>query len=342
MNKINMDIMDNIINAAFANDNIEETFIKILETDTEEALNYCENGLKETKNSDYAIYLGHTYLTLGEYEKAIECVDIALRSGSNYYVYAYNVKGESFLNLGMYIESRESFEKVLEADENQLLAKEFLLELDLREEKYSDAIKKCKSYLIEYNEDKFIKSKIKSTLGWIYMDDVNEPELAEIAFEESLKIDRNCARAYTGLGILHMESEKYREAIVLLEKAKDLEQEDAENYFMIAMCHKALEDFELIEELLLKAIICEPEDNRILLQLAFEMNRQERYFDAIECFNKLLILNPDDDYTWNDMGDTYQANNQFDEALECYIKAYEIDNGEELYSENINKIKKNI
>lgn len=339
MKKIDIDIMDNIINKSLSNDDIEENFTKLLETDTEKALSYCEHMLKETKNPDYAIYLGHTYLTLGEYEKALECIEISLESGSDYYVYAYNVKGESFLELGMYSESRKAFEKVLESDEEQLLAKEFLLELDIREEKYMDAIKKCKEYSIKYPNNKTILAGLKSTLGWIYMDDINEPQLAEIAFEEAIKLDSNCSRAYTGLGILYMTGKKYREAIVLLEKAKNIDKLDAENYFMIALCYKSLEDFNLMEELLLKAEILESEDNRILLQLAFEMNRQKRYNKAIEYFNRLLILNPDDDYTWNDMGDTYKANNQLEEALECYIKAYEIDNEEEVYIENINTIK---
>lgn len=340
MNKINTDIMEKIINSALENNDIEKIFNKILESDKENALTYCENGLKETRNPDYAIYLGHTYLTLGEYEKSLECVDIALESGSDYYVYAYNVKGEAFLELGMYIESRKSFERVLEEDEDQLLAKEFLLELDIREEKYEDAIDKCKDYIEKYPEDKKFVSGMKSTIGWIYMDDINNPQLAEIFFEESLQLDKNCSRAYTGLGILYITQEKYREAIVLLEKAKDIDALDSENYFIIALGYKALGDFKLIEDFLLKAEHLEPEDNRILLQLAFEMNRQKRYYEAIKYFKKLLTINPDDDYAWSDMGDSYRYNNQLEEALECYIKAHEIDDKEELYIKNINNMKK--
>lgn len=335
MSKINKDIMKNIINEALGNNDIEEVFNKILEIDPEKALTYCENGLKESENPDYAIYLGHTYLILGEYEKALECIDIALESGSDYYVYAYNVKGEAFLELGMYIESRKAFTKVLESDEEQLLAKEFLVELDIREDKYRDAIEKCKEYIIEYPGNNIVIAGMKSTLGWIYMEDTNEPDMAEIAFQEALEIDENCSRAYTGLGIIYITESKYIEAIVLLEKAKALDIMDAENYFMIALCYKALEDFKSIEELLFKAESLEPEDNRILLQIAFEMNRQGRYYESIEYFNKLLILNPDDDYTWNEMGDSYKANDQFKEALECYIKAYEINNKEQLYMKNI-------
>ena len=339
MINIDTEIMDNIINEALANDDIEEVFNKILAANSDKALTYCEKGLKETNNPDYAIYLGHTYVTLGEFEKALECIDIALESGSDYFVYAYNVKGEAFLELGMYSESRRAFEIVLELEEYQLFAMECLLELDIREEKYDDAIERCKECILKYPENIELVAGMKSTLGWIYMDDTNEPDLAEIAFREALEIDENCSRAYTGLGILYITEEKYREAIVLLEKAKILDVMDSENYFMLALCYKALEDFKLIEELLLRAKSLNPEDNRILLQLAFEMNRQGRYYEAIECFNSVLILNPDDDYTWNDMGDAYKANKEFKEALKCYIKAYEIDNEEELYTDNINIIK---
>lgn len=339
MININTEIMNNIINSALENNDAEDIFNKILSVNPDKALTFCENGLKETKDPDYAIYLGHAYLTLGEYEKALECIDIALESGSDYYVYAYNVKAEAFLEMGMYTESRIYFEKVLEIEEDQLFAKECLLELDIREENYLDAIERCNDYILKYPENTESVAGMKSTLGWIYMDNINDPDLAEISFNEAIKIDPRGSRAYTGLGILYITQEKYREAIVLLEKAKALDESDSENYFMLALSYKALEDFKLVEELLFKAETLNPEDNRILLQIAFEMNRQERYYEAIEYFNKVLALNPDDDFTWNDMGDAYKANKEFKEALRCYTKAYEIDNEDELYKENINNIK---
>ncbi|MGL5353124.1 MAG: tetratricopeptide repeat protein, partial [Clostridium sp.] len=326
----------------FKNNNIEEVFHEILGRDLDSALTFCENGLRDTKNPDYAIYLGHTYIALGEYEKALECIDIALESGSNYFVYAYNIKGEAFLELGLYVESRSMFNKVLKYDSDQALAKEFLIELDIREELYNDAIDKCNDYILRYPENERLLAGMKSTIGWIYMDDLNEPYLAQVAFEESLLLDKDFSRTYTGLGILHVGDEKYREAISLFDKAKSLNIMDSENYYMLALCYKHLNEFKLVEELLLKAESLEPDDNRILTQLAFEMNRQERFSEAIIYFNKLLDLDPCDDFTWNDLGDCYKADKQYNEALHCYIKASQIDNSEELYKSNIRDVKEYI
>lgn len=342
MKNINTDIMGEIFTNAFKNNDIEETFHEILGRDLDSALNFCENGLRETKNPDYAIYLGHTYIALGEYEKALECINIALESGSSYFVYAYNIKGEAFLELGLYAESRTMFNRVLSYDSDQLLAKEFLIELDIREELYNDAIDKCNDYISKYPENKKLVAGMKSTIGWIYMDDLNEPNLAQIAFQESLVFDKEFSRTYTGLGILHVSDEKYREAISLFEKALNLNIMDSENYYMLALCYKHLNEYNLVEELFLKAASLEPEDNRVLTQLAFEMNRQGRFSESIEYFNKLLNLDPYDDFAWNDLGDAYKYNEQYNEALDCYMKAAKIDECENLYKEKIESIKEYI
>ncbi|MGL5085594.1 MAG: tetratricopeptide repeat protein [Clostridium sp.] len=342
MNNINIDIMGDIFNKAFQNNDIEDVFHEILGRNLDSALSFCENGLKDTKNPDYAIYLGHTYIALEEYEKALECIDIALESGSNYFVYAYNIKGEAFLELGLYVESRNMFNKVLKYDSDQLLAKEFLIELDIREELFNDAILKCNDYIFKYPENKKLLAGMKSTIGWIYMDDLNEPNLAQLAFEESLLFDKDFSRTYTGMGILHVADEKYREAISLFDKARNLNIMDSENYYMLALCYKHINEFKLVEELLLKAESLEPEDNRILTQLAFEMNRQKKFGQAINCFNKLLNLDPHDDFTWNDLGDCYKADKQYNEALNCYLKASQIDGNEEIYKDNIRSLEKYI
>ena len=114
-------------------ENIEEIFNEILVYDVQEALKYSSDGFKKSGNPEYLIYTAHGYLVQGFYEDAIAAVDLAFELGCDYFEYGYNVKGEALLNLGLYVESRRCFERVLKEEEEQYLANTFLIELDIRE-----------------------------------------------------------------------------------------------------------------------------------------------------------------------------------------------------------------
>ena len=134
-------------------ENIEEIFNEILACDVKEALKYSKDGFKESGNPEFLIYTAHCYLVQGFYEEAIAAVDLAFELGCNYFVYGYNVKGEAFLSWGLYVESRKCFEKVISEEPEQYLANTFLIELDIREGFYEDAINKCVDYIENLTSD---------------------------------------------------------------------------------------------------------------------------------------------------------------------------------------------
>ena len=131
-------------------ENIEEVFNEILACDVQEALKYSSDGFKKYGNPEYLIYTGQCYLAQGLYEEAIAAVDLAFELGCDYIVYGYNVKGEALLDLGLYVESRRCFERVIREEAEQYLANTYLIELDIREGFYEDAINKCIDYIESY------------------------------------------------------------------------------------------------------------------------------------------------------------------------------------------------
>lgn len=273
-------------------ENIEEIFNEILMYDVEEALKYSSEGFKKSGNPEYLIYTAHGYLVQGCYEDAIAAVDLSFELGCDYIVYGYNVKGEALLNLGLYAESRRCFERVLKQEAEQYLANTFLIELDIREGLYENAINRCIDYIENYECDNKMLSDLKCIIGWTYLVDLNNPEIAREAFMESIEANRECSRAYTGLGIYEANHKRFSEAIEYFNKAIEINEYDGENYFGLAICNKELNNFDLVEEYLVKANSLEPEDNRIIEEYAFELLRQGRNKDAIEYFKEVLIENP--------------------------------------------------
>ena len=274
-------------------ENIEEIFNEILACDVKEAIKYSSDGFKKSGNPEYLIYTAHGYLAQGFYTDAIAAVDLAFELGCDYYVYGYNVKGEALLDLGLYGESRRCFERVLKEEPEQYLANTFLIELDIREGLFEDAINKCVDYIENYECDDKQISDLECIIGWTYLIDLNKPEIAKEALLEAIESDKCCSRAYTGLGIYEAYYKNYSDAIKYFNKAIEINENDGENYFGLAICNKELNNFHVVEEYLVKANALEPEDNRIIEEYTFELLRQGRNNDAIEYFKEILLDNPD-------------------------------------------------
>lgn len=274
-------------------ENIEEIFNEILLYDLNEAFKYCSDGFKKTGNPEYLIYTAHSYLVQGSYEEAISAVDLAFELGCDYYVYGYNVKGESLLELGLYVESRRILEKVQNIEPEQYHTTLLLLELDIREGFYEDAINRCNNYINTYGYESSQIAELKSAIGWTYLIDLNNPEEAEKYFNEAVKLNPEYSRAYTGLGIYENYKKNYNKAMEYFNKAVELDPSDGENYFGLAVCSKELKNYDVVEGYLIQANALEPENNMVLEEFAFELIRQGRNEEAIQYLEECLDFNID-------------------------------------------------
>ena len=276
-------------------ENIEEVFTEMLKYSVDEAFKYCDEGYDETKNPEFRLYKGHAHLVSGEYEEAILSVDKAFELGCDYQVYGYNVKAEALLELGLYVESRRYYERVIELSPDNYIATIFQVELDIREEFYEDAISRAEAYIENYGNNKDEVADLKSAIAWTYMVDLNLPHEGFEYFKEAIELNENCSRAHTGIGIYYNHIKEYEKAIESFIKAIECAPEDGENYFGLAVCYKEIGKFEEVEKNLIMANALLPEDNRILYEFAFELLRQEKKEEAIEMFKEILIYNPDDE-----------------------------------------------
>ena len=276
-------------------ENIEEVFTEMLKYSVDEAFKYCDEGYDETKNPEFLLYKGHAHLVSGEYEEAILSVDKAFELGCDYQVYGYNVKAEALLELGLYVESRRYYERVIELSPDNYIATIFQVELDIREEFYEDAISRAEAYIENYGNNKDEVADLKSAIAWTYMVDLNLPHEGFEYFKEAIELNENCSRAHTGIGIYYNHIKEYEKAIESFIKAIECAPEDGENYFGLAVCYKEIGKFEEVEKNLIMANALLPEDNRILYEFAFELLRQEKKEEAIEMFKEILIYNPDDE-----------------------------------------------
>ncbi|WP_300888297.1 tetratricopeptide repeat protein, partial [uncultured Clostridium sp.] len=239
-------------------------------------------------NPEYLLYTAHCYLVQGFFQDAIAAVDLAFELGCDYIVYGYNIKGEALLSLGLYVESRRCFERVLKEEPEQYLANTFLIELDIREKYYEDAINRCIDYIENYECDNVQIANFKSIIGWTYLIDLNDENLGREALIEAIEANEKCDRAYTGLGIYEANNRRFEKAIEYFNRAIEINKNDGENYFALAICYKELKKYDLIEKYLIKANELEPEDTRIIEEYAYEILRQGRNNEAIEYFKEII------------------------------------------------------
>ena len=225
-------------------ENIEEVFTEMLKYSVDEAFKYCDEGYDETKNPEFLLYKGHAHLVSGEYEEAILSVDKAFELGCDYQVYGYNVKAEALLELGLYVESRRYYERVIELSPDNYIATIFQVELDIREEFYEDAISRAEAYIENYGNNKDEVADLKSAIAWTYMVDLNLPHEGFEYFKEAIELNENCSRAHTGIGIYYNHIKEYEKAIESFIKAIECAPEDGENYFGLAVCYKEIGKFE--------------------------------------------------------------------------------------------------
>lgn len=279
-------------------DNIEEIFNEILGYNAEEAIKYCKERYEETKDYEYVIYLAKAYLFLEMYIEAIETANLVIDSSYDYLVQGLNIKGEAQLELGFFEESRKSFEEALQIYESNFISTSFLVELDINEGLYENAINRAVDFIEKYGDNKLEVADLMSAIGWTYLINMKNVEIAIEAFEEAIKNDINCHRAYTGIGIYYIYKKNYYEAIEYLNKAIEINREDGENYFGLAICYKELSIFEKVEENLVQANSLEPMDDRILLEYGFELLRQEKEIEALSVF-EILVDNSSDYYDIN-------------------------------------------
>lgn len=228
--------------------NLNKDFLEkydiLMNEDVELALEFSLNALKESNNVDFCAYVADCYMSLEDYDKAIEILKEALYKKCNNATYAKSLLGESLFYLSRFEESKTVFEDLKLENPDSFFVSAYLIDININLAKYDEAIKIGKDILNANTLDKNDTAYILVNLGWINLKYLNNIDESLEYFNKALKVDENIGRAYIGLGEYYFIIGEYNKALVNFEKAIDMQEGTIDVYFKIALCYKALKQYE--------------------------------------------------------------------------------------------------
>ena len=130
----------------------------------------------------------------------------------------------------------------------------------------------------------------------------------------------------------------YKEAIVFLRKAIDLNPEFSEAYYNLGIAYERLGKHKDAIETLKKTIELSPDNSNAYYALGYAYYQQKKYKDAIDAFERTVSLQPSNAFAFQKLGSAYLRVGKKDEALEQHQVLEKLDRqlAEELYREIIN------
>lgn len=221
-----------------------EKYNDLMNEDVELALEFSLNALKESNNVDFYAYIADCYMSLDDFDKAVNTLKIGLSNNCSNSTYAKSLLGESLFYLNNFEESKSVFENLKLENPNSFFVTAYLIDININLNKYEEAIKLGIDILNSNVLDSNDTAYILVNLGWINLKYLNNKDKALEYFNKALELDKNIGRAYIGLAEYYFSIEDYNSALVNYEKAIDLQEGTIDVYFGIAMCYKALKQYD--------------------------------------------------------------------------------------------------
>ena len=231
----------------------------LMAEDTEKALEFVLNALNNTNNSDFYAYAADCYMTLGEFDKAIDMIDNGLKNECRNKSFALSLKGETLFYMNEYIKSKEVFEMLYKDNPTSFFVIAYLMYIYINLKEYDKAIRIGEKALSTKDLNNNDSAYISITIGWIKLKYLNDADNAVIYFNDALKLDDKSGRGYIGLGEYYFKKCDYKNALINFDKAIDLDEGTISVYFNIAMCYKHLKMYEEAYEYL--KIVCDAESD---------------------------------------------------------------------------------
>lgn len=227
---------------------LDGIFIKkyneLINKDVEMALKFSEKCLKESNNPDFNAYIADCYMTMDEYEKAINILREGLSNNCNNSIYAKSLIGECLFYIGDFKESKVIFDELYKENPSSFFVVAYLMDVNINLKKYNSAIELGETFLNLSNVDNKDRAYILVSIGWINLKYLAKYDIAINKFNEAIQLESKFGRAYVGLGEYYLIVQEYEKALVNFEKAIELEEGTIEVYFNISMCYKGLEQYE--------------------------------------------------------------------------------------------------
>ena len=228
--------------------------------------------------------LSYIFIGIGEFEKAIDACNEALKIDSNL-AWAYVTRG------GAYAESSQ-YEKAIE---------------DLNK-------------AIELNPP---DAEAYTNRGIAYSG-LNKHERAIGDYNKAIALNPNFAEAYTNRGIAYAELKKHERAIEDYNKVIALNPNFAEAYYYRGNAYVGLNQHGRAIEDYSKAIELNPDYAKAYYNRGIVYARLKKYVRTIKDYNKAIELNPNFVRAYNNRGTAYARLQQHERAIEDYNKAIEL------------------
>ena len=225
--------------------------IYLEEKNIEKAIRYLEKAVSLKQKADYYNDLGYAYFLKGDYKKAIDCYNRAIKIDPNLSVAYYN-KALAYRKMGNIKEAIKNYSKAIALNPDD---PDYYYNLGIAYRLNNEPQKAIHSYkkaiqLDPYNENywnnlgnayydigdykkavecykKAVEINPSFFLGWQNLAntflDIGEYEKAVKAFKKAIKIDKRCADCYMDMGIALKELGRYDEALKAYEKAVEID-----------------------------------------------------------------------------------------------------------------------
>lgn len=248
-----------------------------------------EHSLRWTKDqpgSDMAWwFLGIAYGKAGQYAKAIDAYQQALRINSEH--------ATAWYNLGIAYGKTGQFSKAIEAYQQALRINPGL-------------------------------SAAWHNLGNAY-GNVGQSSNAIEAYQQALRINSEDADTWHNLGVEYDNSGQFARAIEAYQQALRIDPDIAEAWYKrIGDAYVKSEQPTKAIEAYRQALRINPESAEVWLNLGIAYGKDGQFAKAIEAYQQALRINPEDAKAWRGLGLAYGSTGQSQKAIEAYQQALRI------------------
>ncbi|MEG3899382.1 MULTISPECIES: tetratricopeptide repeat protein [unclassified Microcoleus] len=283
------------------------------------ALEYAEKLVASRGEARDWVEKGRCLNSLKRYDEALECLDKAIESDSNY-ARAWANRGDVLDNLKHYDEALVSYDRAIELDEDDPWhwAKRGYLLNNLKH--YEEALESF-DMAIELDED--------DPWDWAsrgdVLDNLKRYEEALESYDRALELDANYPWAWANRGNVLNNLERYEEALESYDRALELDANDQWAWVNRGNVFKNLKHYEEALVSYDRAIELDANYKWAWAKRGNALNNLERYEEALESYDRALEIDVNDQLVWFLRGLLLDTLKRYEEALVSLDRAIELD-----------------
>ena len=285
-----------------------------------EAVEFYEEILKMNKDDDLAHNgIGICFLSLKKLDDAIFHFSQAVKLVPQNFTYQANL-GTAYTTKGDYIKATESYEEALRLKTDDYYSISRLADVKLRQKKFLEAANLYERAISLNPSPNF---EDYSGLGDAYRS-LREIDKAIESYQNALKINQNDDLSLNGIGLLLLSQNKYQEAAEKFQKAIVLHPEVFIYHFNSGVSHLGMGKLEEAAQSFKKAIEINPQDHKGYAGLGDCLAAKGLLTRAIEQYEIAIKIQPSPDY-YSRIGNVYKRQKNWENAFTNLIKAVEFD-----------------